>query len=546
MIIDSPGNRLIRSAERAFRSQERVNAEKTWRSIARFIMPNHNTQVLGNETKGVRDNADVFSSYPDIIARDLASAMHSTITNPAAKWSKFRFKNDALNDDKQGSLWLEKAKDAVHNAYNDSNFDGQMGIAYQSLVAFGSMCLFHEEIEDEHGFSHFNFNSWHIAELAWCENKLGLVDTVYRKFKLTLKQAFEKFGSEVMHDYRDKLLADPEQELEFYHCLYPRKKEEIEYNDIGLAKANKRPYASIYIRCEGAKIVKEDGYYEQPVYVTRFSKRPGEIYGYGPGHVALADSKTLNKVREQTLKAMAKAINPTIVTEANNVIGGDRAPGKMITVRDLKKIQEWQTNTRFDVAHLEIEELKESIKSAFYLDKLMLPPRTETGEMTAYEIQERLAEMQRVLGPVLSRMNSEHLTALSTRSLASLIRNKVIAPVPASVAALLPKGIKDNTSVVDFEVVFVNSLARSQQAADLRNIQTFLQEAEMAAQLNPETLDNIDFDQVVHYLGKSRDVPEILLRDSKLVQQMRQVRQQQQQAAMALQAGQAVGGIAKD
>ncbi len=42
---------------------------------------------------------------------------------------------------------------------------------------------------------------------------------------------------------------------------------------------------------------------------------------------------------------------------------------------------------------MEEERLQNSIKSAFYIDKLMLPPRTETGEMTAYEIQERLTDL---------------------------------------------------------------------------------------------------------------------------------------------------------
>lgn len=540
------GMKLIKKADKVFQNNERLNAEKTWKSIARFILPNHNTEFMGNATKGIRDNSDVFSSHPEIMARDLASAMHSTITNPSTKWSKLSFRDEALNDDRDGSVWLEKAKDMIHSFLNESNFDSQIGTAYQSFVAFGAFCLLQEEVESDHGSSTFNFQSWHIAELAWCENKHGLVDTVYRKFKLTIKQAFDKFGYEVMEDYKEKLGSDPDQELEFYHCIYPRDKNQIQYNDVGLSAPEHRPFASVYIRKEGAVIVKEDGYYEQPFYIARFSKRPGEIYSYGPGHVALADTKTLNKVREQNLKAMAKAINPTIVTETNNVVSGDRSPGKMIVVRDLKKIQEWNTNTRFDIAHLEVEELKESIKSAFYLDKLMLPPRTETGEMTAYEIAQRLEEMQRILGPTLSRLNTEFLTLLVMRSLSILIRNRQLPPLPDSVVAKVDPANQGNSSLVNFEVMFVNSLARSQQTADLRNIQTWLQDMAAVAQLNPEVLDNIDYDAVARYESKIKGIPEMFLKDSKVVAQIRQQRQQQQQMAAALQAGQAVGGIAKD
>jgi hypothetical protein len=527
------GKELLRKAKKAFSLPERYNAQVAWALLAEFVLPNQNREWFGDVTKGIRRDRNVFDSSPIQFNRDLASAIHSTVTNPAMHWSKLRFRQDDINDNRDAVNWLDQASSTFHNHLNDSNFDSMIGQCYQSYSALGTMILFQDE--------DFNFDAWHLAEVSFVENDKGYIDTAYRKFKLTLKQAYEKFGDEIGEDMVSKMETDPLQEIKFYHCIYPREVSKVKYNAIGLANPKERPFECKYIMEKGSKVVLEEGYYEFPVYVSRWSKLPGETYGFGPGHIALADIRTVNKMKEKYLAALAKAIDPPYVTTKQNMINGDFRAGKITTVRDMNGFKEVLTGSRFDVANISIEAIQESIKSCFYIDKLLLPPRTETGEMTAYEVAQRLEQMQQILGPVLSRLNTELLSPLVIRSLKILLRKKLLQPLPKSVAVKLPK----NTNLA-FDISFVNSLARSQQMSELRNVQQWLQEIMMFAQSKPEVLDNLNADTILAYSARIHNIPENLTLDPDAVKALRDQRQKQQEMQMGLSAGEQGSKIAKN
>lgn len=538
--------KLIKQANAAFHTNERSNVETLWAEIAEFILPSQNAGFFGDQSKGITKDQRIFDNVAQMACRDLASSLHSTVTNPASKWSKLRFRETALNDDSEANAWTSFATTEIHNALADSNFDNQMGRAYQSYCGFGTMIVLHDELNDSGQFTGMNFAAWHLSEVAYSENWLGIVDCVYRKFKLTLKQAYEQFG-DAIGDVKEQLVSKPLEEYEFYHCIYSRDKKEVRLGPLGLARPTERPIASDYIMCKGNKIVKRDGYYEFPVYVSRWLTLPGEIYGYGPGHIARADVLTLNVIERQILKALAKSIDPVVYQNQNNLLTGDMRPGRIVTVRDVTGIKEAVTQSRFDVTFMESKRIEERIKAAFYIDKLMLPPRTETGEQTAYEIQQRLEQMQVVLGPPLSRLNNETLQAVIMRTLKILMRAGKIPPIPKSVIAKSQSPQIKGTKNIDLEIAFVNSLARSQQMAELRNISAWVQETAGLAQMgHPEALDLINADEIVEKTARIRDIPEDLILSTQAVEKIRQDRQKAVQMQNTLQAGESAGNIIKN
>jgi len=538
---DQKAQDIIKKATKAFGTSERLNIESTWALLAEFILPNANGGFFGDTSKGSRKDRRVFNSVGTQACRDLASFLHSTITNPAMEWSKLRFRSDVLNNDKESVAWLQDTIKKVHISLNESNFNAEIGEGWNQLGALGTLAIYHEEIQDEMGnFEKFNFQTWHLSEIAYAENALGMVDTIYRKFTMTLKQMYEKFGDAIGQDLMDKLDTSPLEEYHLYHAIYPRNTKDVDYDDGGVAVPLKRPFASCYVLCKGTRLLKEEGYYEFPVYVHRWSTLPAEIYGYGPGHTALSDIRSLNKIWEEGLKALAKSVNPPIFSTKQNMFTADLRPGKINQVRDVNQIKEFVTQSRLDLLQFSIENLSLTIKSAFYIDKLMLPPRTETGEMTAYEVAQRLEQLQQILGPVVSRSNDELLIPLNMRSIKILQRNGVILPYPAMVKKV---AMESGAKSVDLDILFVNSLARSQQLSELRNVQQWLQESMMMAQAHPQVLDKIDFDEVIEYSAKIRGIPEQMIKSDEDVQAARQQQQQQMQMAQALQAGEQLGNI---
>lgn len=539
------GQELIRKAQSAFKDTERMNVEALWAELAEFILPVQNRKWFGSKNPGVLTDRRTFDTTAPTACRDLSAAMHSTITNPASKWSKLRFRETSLNNIDEAMAWTSLATEEIHNALSESNFDNQMGACYQSICGLGTAVLFHEELNENGMYAGMNFTAVHLSEIAYAENKLGVVDCIYRRFELTLRQAYDKFG-DTIGDLKNRLAYAPLEKVEFYQCIYPRDSKYVDIGPIGMTAPEKRPIACDYVMTKGNKVVMRDGYYEFPAYAMRWLTLPGEVYGYGPGHVARADVLTMNTLRREILRGVAKAVNPTYLIEQGNLLTGDFRPGKAAVVRDINGIREAVTQSRFDVSFIVAEQLQNAIKSAFYIDKLMLPPRTETGEMTAYEIQQRLEQMQVILGPPLSRLNTELLQPLVMRTLNILMRAGRIPPVPQSVVEASSSETIGNTKSIDIDVAFVNSLARSQQLSELRNISAWVQEVGSMAQIKPEGLDRLNADAIAEKMGRIRDIPEELIVSDQEVEAMRQSRQQQLDAQMNLQSGEVASNISKN
>lgn len=520
---------LARRAEKAFRTTERSNAEQEWSLLSEFLIPNQSGIFYSkSDSPGSKKTLRLFDSSPIIANHDLATSYHSTLTNPATKWARQRFKDDELSNNEEAVKWLEKANDIFHQILNESNFDRQVSKSYKMFTALGSMAILHEVKRVNGQFNGFKFTSLHLAEIAFEENDNGDVDTMYRKFTLTAKQALQKFGDKVGPDIMESAEESPNREYEFIHCIYPRDLKEVKLDSSGLAPSNKRPFISSYICCKTQEVMAEDGFYEFPVYVARWDTLPGEVYGRGPGHNALPDIRTLNRLKDIMMHSLARAAAPPMLTTMRNVIGNlDLRPNSVSVVRDVGAIKEMPPMARFDVAQLSVQELQNSIKQAFFLDKLMLPPRDQTGEMTAFEIQRRLEQMQRVLGPTISRFTSEFLSPLVVRSFKVLLREGALPPMPD---ILKEYGL-------DIDIVFVNSLSRAQQMDSINNVQQWVQDLSMLAQLKPEVLDYIDVDGIAKESAKIRGVPESAVLGDKEVNALRQQRMQAQQQQQALNSG---------
>jgi hypothetical protein len=535
--------RIMRRADDAFTQPERYNNEQMWCELTEFMLNNQflsfgsstaSTTDIGTTTSttaGAKRTRRLYDSTALKAVQDLAAAFQGTLTNPATVWSKLRFQKDALNNNHEAIVWLEEVNRLMHNKFNESNFNTEIAKGYQSFVSLANMVLF-QEVNDE---GKFQFSAFHLAQIAWSEDKDNIVDTVHRRFELTAKQAFERWG-DVVHDNIIKALeTDPDKIFNFLHTVKPRDPKDIKLNELGLAPGEFRPVASIYVDTSHGQFVEESGYYEMPALVARWSLMPNEKYGRGPGHLALPDTRTLNRLKQRALEAIDLQVRPPLLANQRDVFGQlDMRPGQISIVKDHNGVREFVSQARNDVMKFSVEELSASIKEIFFLDKLLLPPRTETGEMTAFEISQRVEQMHRVLGPVLSRVNNELLNPLITRAFKLMLRS---GELPETPNILIEQGI-------DVEIVFVNQLARAQQMQDVTTIQQWVQGLAALAQADPSVIDNINADGIAKHTAKVLGVPEIAVQNDDVIAATREQRAQQQQAAAAMEAGVQMADIA--
>jgi len=539
-VSDGKAPHIVKRVQSMFNTNERKNIENTWAELAEFVTATQNNTMNSDVTysKGeAKISKRVFDSTALQANLDLASAIHATLTNPSTKWSKLRFKDDLLNNDDEAITWLETANNIVHDSLNESNFDTQVSRAYQDYPCFGNMALMHESpiLDDKGDMPPHKFSAVHLGHLAWDENKDGIVDRISQKLKRNARQILQRWPDTAPEFIKQEAEQNPDESYVVYQYIWERDPKEVQLNDVGLAPGKKRPFGCLYVLDKDGTVLEETGFYEFPFYIVRWQTLPGEVIGRGPGSTALPDIRTLNKSKELFLQGMAKMINPPILAQQRDMLGPlQLKPDGISVVHDVNGIKEFKSGARVDVAQFGIEDLREAIKSIFLLDKLLLPPRTQTGEMTAFEIAERTDQMQKVLGPTLSRLNSEFLTPLVVRTFKILLRNGAFPPLPD---ILRQRGI-------DLDIIFVNQLARSQQIQEVRTMQQWIQAVAGMAQADPNVLDIINFDGAAKQFARVLGVPEIAIRSQEEVDALREQKAQAQQMQGLLEAGEQAANIA--
>jgi hypothetical protein len=482
-----------------------------WQEILDYVMP-RKAEVTVQYAKGSKRTEKLYDSSAIHANTLLAASLQGTLTSASLPWFHLRVRDESLNQSREVQVWLEDCRNRMYKAFNSSNFNTEVHEFYLDICSIGTSCIETEEAENG-----FNFRTLHISEYFISENHQGKIDTLYRKFEYTARQAKQKWGDAVGPKVQEAFENNPDKKFTFIHCVMPSE----EYKS---KKQSKLPFISIHIGKEDKNVVQEGGYNEMPYLVTRWSKASGEEYGRSPAYNALPDIKTLNKAVELGLKAWAKAIDPPLLVEDDGVIGRVKTtPAGITVVRRDGAIKPLNTGARFDVSDMKETELRGAIKQAFYSDQLEL----QSGpQMTATEVQVRYELMQRLLDPTLGRFHTEFLNPLIERCFAIMQRNEMFAPAPGSLDG------------IDIDIEYVGPLARSQRMEEATAVERLYEMAANLAQIAPEVMDNIDHDAAIRSRAELLGVPKNIMRDPAVIEEKRKAEMQQQQEAMAMQQAQ--------
>ncbi len=510
-------------------SNKRVNWETLWDELSTYILPNK-TDFIAKKTRGTKRAAQLHDSTAVHAAQLLAASLQGTLTSAATEWFALRFREEELNENTEAKEWLEKCEHAINQELNQSNFNTEVGESYLDLVVFGTAPLLMDVKTDKGQFGGFNFRALHLSNVVIDENSDGKVDTVFRKFTVTARQAHQMFGDECGDKIKACLEKDPDKEFEFIHAVFPR---EIEGEFAMVAPPSQRPFQTYYVNIDDKKICQETGNYELPILAPRWSKVTGDVYGYSPACVARADIKTLNEARKLAMTAWEKSIDPPLLAPRNSIFGTLNYQSSSINyVSDPSQIAAMPNGTNWNADQLMLNDIRSSVRRIFFADQLELQ---ESPTMTATEVQVRYELMQRLLGSTLGRLQSEFLTPLVERAFYAMLR--------ANVLPVMPEVISEMGGDLDIE--YVGALARSQRVEEVTSIQRLAESAMMLAQLNPEVLDIIDTDKAGRTISDRLGVPAEVLRGKDEVDELRANRQQQQQQMMEQEQAQAELGQAE-
>ena len=500
---------------------DRGTWESHWQEILDYVMP-RKAEITFLRSRGEKRTEVLFDSTAITANNLLAASLQGTLTSPSLPWFSLKLRDDDANKIRDIQIWLEDTARRMYAVFNESNFNTEVHEMYLDLCSVGTSAIFVEEANEGFIQGGLHFNTLHIAEYFIQENSTGRVDTLYRKYKMTARQAVQEFGEDnVGTKIKEALKAKPDTQFNFIHAVEPTADYE---RATGKAKT-KLPFHSCHVCFEDKMVVRTGGYNEFPYLVPRWSKATGEIFGRSPSYNALPDIKTLNKAVEIGLKAWAKAIDPPLLVTDDGVIGRVRmTPAGITVVRSDTAIKPLQIGSNWQITDLKENQLRTAIRQAYYSDQLQLQ---EGPQMTATEVQVRYELMQRLLGPTLGRFQTEFLNPLIERVFGIMMRADALMPRPEAMSGM------------NMDIEYVGPLARSQRMEEAIAVERLYQLAMQVVQVDPTVMDVINHEQAIRMRATLLGVPKTVLRGEDEVAEIREQRaaaqQQAQEQAMAQQ-----------
>lgn len=500
---------------------ERHNWNSHWQQVADLVLPRRDFTTV-SPAEGIKRTEKIFDATAPYANEQLASGLHGYLTSPALKWFKLITQRIELMKIKNVALWLEDVETKMYYVFNSvqANFHPQAHEMYLDLGAFGTSLMFVGELPNG-----IRYQTRPLSECYLKENDVGLIDTVYRKFEFTARQAAKAWGLENLPDGVKKALQDqPHKKFTFIHAVGPRGERHL--ND---RRARNKPWASYYVNLDHKHLISVSGYDEFPYLAPRWSKVASETYGRSPAMTVLPDIKMINEMSKTVLKAAQKIVDPPLQLPDDGFLRPIRTiPGGLNYYRSgsQDRIEPIRTEARPDIGLEMMEQRRDAILRAFYVDWMQMPDDREGAHTTATWVLQRREEKMRLMGPMLSRMQNEFLGPLIERTFAIMMRAGVFPTPPQEL------------SKAKLDIEYQSPLASAQKASEAEGIGRMLALVSPFAEAKPEILENYNGDEIARYAAEIYNVPGRLVRSAEEVEESRQIQteqmeQEQQQMQMA-------------
>ena len=500
--------------------EQRSTWESHWQECADYMQP-RKAEITKERARGDKRNILIFDASAIHALELLAASLHGMLTSSANRWFSLRYKEDILNDSDEAKEWLEDATEKMYLAFAKSNFQQEIFEAYHDLICFGTACLMIEQDEEDI----LNFSARHIKEIYIQENKKGIVDTIYRRFKMPAHAVVDKFGLEnVSREVQNTFKKEPFEDIELVHVVRPR----TIYNQNKLDKKN-MPYQSVYFENNSGHVISIGGFKEMPYVIPRYLKASTEIYGRSPAMNALPDVKVLNKMVETSLKAAAKQVDPPLLVPDDGMLAPIRmSAGSLNYYRSgsRDKIEPLQIGQNISATLNHENQRRDAIAKMFHIDQLVV---ATNRNMTATEVLQRNEEKMRILGPVLGRLQSELLEPMILRVFNIMLREKLFLAAPEVLANQ------------EIQIEYVSPMALAQKSQELQSLMRGLELFGSIGQMAP-VQDYLDENGLVKEIIKILGLPAKIIKSDSQVAQLRQeraaVQAQQQEMMQAMQESQ--------
>lgn len=461
----------------------------------------------------------------------------------------------------QVKMWLQESQEVMYSAFNRSNF-------YDTVTEFisdGATCgTSHFLIEEDIQRQSINFLVPHFRECYIATNQYGKVDTNYRVYKMTLRQLAQKFGWDEMariepnwkKDYESNMYS----ERDVLHAIYPRQ----DYQPWRIDFKGK-PWESTWVYRKGGRIIeansrglslaesnaetliKEGGYDSMPIITWRWRVNSDEVYGRGPAHDAWVSIAKINQMGRTNLVTGQRAAEPPLVAYSDQRNAIQRGPNGITYLENnrgdlrTRMPQPLYTGVQNLPFTIEMEnKVAQVINQHFHTDVFMmmsqLSQQGNQSRMVVEQVMELQGEKAAILGTRVGNLQSEAFDPLISR----------VFQIEAAAGRIPePPDILTETVHGPVEVQYLGPLAQAQtRLTKVRAIQSGVALLKEIAQVNPASVDVVDYDRASLEVLDAVSFPASCIRDPKMVEAIRQQRNHQAQVQQQIEAAPAIAKMA--
>ncbi len=542
-IISAREEDIVADSMREFNEMQtwRNTTASQWEEVAELICPNsRNTFMFGNFNWPGQKKTDRQVDASGMMALGRFGAICDSLLTPRnMQWHGLAANDDYVMKDRATRLWFEDTTRRLFKYRYDAmaNFASQNQNNYIQLGAFGTLGMFIDEFDNDlHPFTKgIRYKSIPAGELFIRENHQGLVDGFIRWFRLTARQAWQKWGKmgtfpEIL---KMPLEKGSEQPYNFIHRVIPR-------NDWDPDRLDSRgkPYASYYVSIEGRSLLSEGGYRMIPAAISRYEQAPGEVYGRSPAMAVLPALKTLNAEKRTFLKQGHRAADPVLLTADDGLVDMSLRPGAMNKggmTSDGKALVGVLPTGQIQTTIEMMQEERSLINDSFLVSLFQI--LTETPQMTATEVIERTNEKGILIAPTMGRQQSEYLGTMIPRELDVLSAQRLLLPMPPRL----------REAHGQYDVVYTSPLSRAMRAQEAAG---FIRTVEIAKEIvnitqDHQYLDQFDFDTAMPAIAEINGTPFSWMADPEAIAKKRKARADALQRQEQIQAAPAQAGMIK-
>lgn len=491
-----------------------------WREITQYLSPMGGRLSDSDRNNGNKQTQYIINATATKAHNTLKSGLHAGMTSQSRPWFRLIIQDSDKMKIRQVKEWLSEVETQIRIALAKSNFYNTLPLIYGGTSShnISAMAILEDPETDIRCYT-FPIGQYRVAL-----NDRLKVDTIYRRFPMTVDQLVRKFGLDNVSKIVKSLWDNSSYQtvIYVYHAIEPNLD-----RDTASLLAKEKPWRSVYWEENGEtdKYLEESGFDEFPCMTPRWDVEGDDMYrGASPGIMALGLIKGLQFMEKRKAEAVDKLVRPPMAADSSlrnrqvsilsggiTYIDGMAASG-FVGMKPLYEVRPQTADLRAD-----IEAIKQEIKGFFFEDLMLMFAQSDASNITAEEVRERHQEKLLVLGPTIERFGEELYDPIIDRVFPILHRLGKIPPAPKEIAGQ------------PLKVEYISVMAAAQKlvgASSLERVAGFI--GNLAA-IAPEAMDKLSIDFAIdNYADMYGTEPKIIRTDDE-VKNIRDAKAKQEQ-----------------